>query len=78
VGPRLEELTKRRPDIAVREIDINRATVQGIDFDSPVARQYGVNSAPYFIIVGPDGRIISAGSRARGEVIQCFRVEELG
>lgn len=69
VSPRLVEWTKRRPDVAVRTIEINRANCEGIDFDSPVARQYHIHSVPSFRIIGPKGELLAEGDAARTQVL---------
>jgi thiol-disulfide isomerase/thioredoxin len=71
ISPLLEKLAEQRQqDIAVVKVDINRPGVQGIDWDSPVARQYGLNSIPHFKIFGPDGRLQAEGQPAYQQVIQ--------
>jgi thiol-disulfide isomerase/thioredoxin len=66
----LHDLHAKRTDIVVVKVDINRADVRGIDWQSPVARQYDLHSIPHFkvyngsgqlvaedkIVFGPDGR----------------------
>lgn len=56
IGPELEKLAAQRTDVVVNKIDINRPTVEGIDWQSPVARQYKLDSIPHFIVVGTDGK----------------------
>lgn len=69
LAPRLEELHAKRADIVVVKVDINRADVKGIDWKSPVARQYGLRSIPHLKIYGPDGKLIAEdgekGAKAR-------------
>ena len=50
------------PGVAVVKVDINRSEVHGIDWDSPVARQYGLHWVPYFKIFGPDGKLMAEDS----------------
>lgn len=52
-------LQAQRADIAVIKVDINRPGVRGIDWDSPVVRQYQLRSIPHFKVYGPDGRLIA-------------------
>jgi thioredoxin 1 len=53
--PRLLDLAGRHSDrLALRKIDI-------INWDSAVARQYGLSSIPYLALYGPDGQRIAAG-----------------
>lgn len=64
----LYQLHRRRKDLAVVKVDINRPEVHRIDWQSPVAEQYGLRSIPYFKIYGPDGKLIAEGQEARRAV----------
>lgn len=64
VAPRLEKLHETRDDIVVVKVDINRPKVKGIDWDSPVAQQYGLQSVPQFKVYDPNGKLISEGKPA--------------
>src|ERR1700694_1585699 len=44
----LAQLHQQRADIAVVKVDINRPDVKGIDWKSPVAQQFGLQSIPHF------------------------------
>ena len=68
VGPRLEKLDARREDLVVIRVDINRPGVQGIDWNSTVARQYGLRSIPHFVIYSPDGKKVAEGQEASAQV----------
>jgi thiol-disulfide isomerase/thioredoxin len=57
IAPSLAKLHTTRDDIAVVKVDINRPDVKGIDWKSPVARQYSLHSIPNFKIFGPDGKL---------------------
>lgn len=57
-GP-LHDLHAKRADIVVVEVDINRPGTKRIDWSSPVAQQYGMNSIPHFKVFGPDGKLIA-------------------
>ena len=50
------------------KVDINRPEVHKIDWQSPVAQQYGLQSIPFFKIVGPNGQLIAEGKPARDQV----------
>jgi len=69
IGPKLEALAKGRDDIYVVKVDINRPGVQGIDWQSPVAKQYGLQSIPAFKVYGPDGKLQAEGDQAYGMVM---------
>jgi thiol-disulfide isomerase/thioredoxin len=49
---------------AFRRIDINRPGIVGIDWTSPLARQYGLQSIPHLVVYGPDERLIAEGDAA--------------
>lgn len=55
----LHRLHQERADIAVVKVDINRPEVKGIDWKSPVATQFGLQSIPHFKVFGPDGKLIA-------------------
>ncbi len=73
LAPYLEKLDRKRDDIVVYKVNINRPGVRGIDWKSPVARQYRIRAIPYFVIYDKDGRIISAGRPATQKVLQYMR-----
>jgi thiol-disulfide isomerase/thioredoxin len=55
----LAKLHAQRPDIAIVKVDINRPDVKRIDWQSPVAKQYGLQSIPHFKVYGPDGKLVA-------------------
>lgn len=57
IVPKLEKLAKKRTDIVVRKININCPSVHGIDWASPVAKQYNIHYVPYFKIYNKDGKL---------------------
>ncbi len=69
ISPKLEKLHAERADLAVVKVDINRAGVKGIDWRSPVARQYDLQSIPHFKIFGPDGKLQAEGDAAYETVL---------
>ncbi|MGI5817991.1 MAG: TlpA family protein disulfide reductase [Armatimonadota bacterium] len=69
IAPRLEALAQQRDDIVLVKVDINRPDVQGIDWQSPVARQYDLRGIPYFMVYGPDGELQASGNEARAIVV---------
>jgi thiol-disulfide isomerase/thioredoxin len=64
VAPLLEKLHETRADIAVVKVDINRPNVKGIDWESPVARQYELQSVPNFKVYSPEGKLVAEGKPA--------------
>ena len=55
----LHELHTKRADVAIVKVDINRADVKRIDWESPVAQQYALRSIPHFKVYGPDGKLVA-------------------
>jgi thiol-disulfide isomerase/thioredoxin len=52
-------LHRQRANVAVVKVDINRPMYHKIDWESPVAQQYGLQSIPHFTIYGPDGKLVA-------------------
>jgi thiol-disulfide isomerase/thioredoxin len=55
----LAQLHAKRADVAVVRVDINRPGLRGIDWKSPVAREFQLESIPHFKVYGPDGKMIA-------------------
>ncbi len=64
----LLHLHQQRADIAVIKVDINRPEIHRIDWQSPVAKQYGMRSIPHFKVYGPQGDLLAEGDEARAMV----------
>jgi len=64
ISPLLARLDAQSKDITVVKVNINRPGVTGIDWDSPVAVQYGIHSVPYFMIYSPEGKLMVQGKEA--------------
>ncbi|HTO02600.1 MAG TPA: thioredoxin family protein [Opitutus sp.] len=64
VAPHLDKLHETREDIVVVKVDINRPTFKGIDWQSPVAKQYDLGSVPHFKVYDPDGKLVAEGKPA--------------
>lgn len=77
IAPLLDELSKKREDIEIIKVDINRPDVRGIDWESPVARQFNLRSVPHFIIFGTKGDQISQGEDAFKFVIETLEKENI-
>ena len=77
ISPRLAELERKRTDIAVVKIDINREGVRGIDWGSPVIKQYHIPSIPYFIVYDEGGTRIHAGDSASQFVYHLLSEEQI-
>jgi len=61
IAPLLEHLDRNRSDVTVVKVDINRPDVTGIDWQSPVARQFELYSVPHFKVYAPDGTLQAEG-----------------
>ncbi len=55
----LHQLHTTRDDLVVVKVDINRPGVTRIDWDSPVAQQFKLQSIPQFKVYGPDGKLLA-------------------
>lgn len=69
IAPYLEKLVKVRSDIHVIRIDINRKGHSGIDWGSPIAKQFNLRSIPHFILVDGEGKILKDGKSAYKRVV---------
>ena len=69
LGPMIEALAEQRDDVVLVKVDINRPGVGGIDWQSPVAQQFGLRGIPYFQVYGPDGEKAAEGQEAREMVV---------
>lgn len=76
IAPYLEKLNEKRDDVEVIKININRENVTGIDWESPVIKQYGITSIPFFMIFR-DGKRISDGPEASRFVFELLKEENL-
>lgn len=75
--PVLEYLAEQNRELAIRRVDIDRRGHTGIDFDSPVAEQFGVHSVPGFHVYAPGGRLVAHGDAARAQVQQWYSEAQL-
>jgi thioredoxin 1 len=77
ISPLLKRLDMERDDIVVLKVDINREGTRGIDWRSPVARQYQLRSVPHFVIYDASGTRTHEGQVAYGKVLDMLRDAEL-
>jgi len=75
LAPRLEQLAAKT-NIIVMKVNINRPGIQGIDWQSPVAQQFGLKTVPYLVLLDPQGKMIAEGQQAM-EIIQ-RQMQEVG
>jgi thiol-disulfide isomerase/thioredoxin len=73
IAGNIEKLHASRDDIAVVLVNINRPEVRGIDWESPVAKQYKIPSTPHLKVYGPDGKLLAEGNAAFQMVTGWFR-----
>ena len=59
IAPMLEKVHRTRADVVVVAVDINRPDVKGIDWKSPVAQQFKLQSIPHFKVYGPNGKLVA-------------------
>ena len=64
LAPIMAQLAAKRPDLAIKKVNINRPGVQGIDWRSPLAQQYKIRQVPYFMIFNPQGQLVAQGREA--------------
>ncbi len=76
ISPYLQRLARDRDDIILVTVDINRPGHEGIDWGSPVARQYDLRRIPAFKIYGPEGELVAEGDQARQMVIRWLQEME--
>lgn len=70
ISPYLDKLHGARDDVAVVKIDVNRPGQRGIDWGSPVMRQYGLNSLPHFKVFDAEGALLAEGRPAWNMVVE--------
>jgi thioredoxin 1 len=68
LAPVIEQLAAKRPDLAIKRVNINRREVRGIDWRSPLAQQYKIRQVPYFMIFDPRGQLVAEGRAAIPQV----------
>ena len=64
LAPIMAQLAEKRPDLAIKKVNINRPGVNGIDWRSPLAQQYQIRQVPYFMIFNPQGQLVAQGREA--------------
>lgn len=73
LAPVMEQLAQRRPDLAIKKVNLNRPEVRGIDWQSPLANQYHIRQVPYFMIFSPQGKLVAQGREAVEQVRRWLR-----
>jgi thiol-disulfide isomerase/thioredoxin len=78
LAPYLEALVDSRTDLYLVKVDIDRPGSQGIDWQSPTAQQFKLDSIPHLKIYGPDGKLQAEGDEARQRVIKMIQDAGVG
>lgn len=61
----LNTLAARRPDLAIRQLNIDRVGAHRVDFASPLAQAHQVRATPSFLIFAASGQQIATGQQAK-------------
>jgi thiol-disulfide isomerase/thioredoxin len=77
LAPVMQKLAARRSDLAIKKVNINRPGIKGIDWQSPLARQYNIRRVPYFMIFSPTGKLVAEGKGAVDQVGRWLQEEGL-
>jgi len=78
ISPLLQKLGRKRPDLAILQVDINRKGIKSIDWSSPLARQYELNSVPHFKIYDGAGNLLKEGQEAWPEILAMLATAGIG
>ena len=73
IAPDLKSLAAKDSNIVVSTIDINRPGTRGIDWNSPVARQYKLRTIPYFQVYDEQGELVAEGQQAKDLVMKMMQ-----
>jgi hypothetical protein len=65
LAPKLAALAGQKGELALGLVSIDRPASQGIDWQSPIARQYELRSVPQFKIYDLTGKLVAEGEPAR-------------
>ena len=69
LAPHLEGLAAKTDWIVVK-VNINRPGVKEIDWDSPVAKQFELESVPHLKLVDAQGTTVAAGAQAMEVILR--------
>lgn len=73
LAPMLKSMAARRPKTEVIKLNIDRPGAQGIDFDSPLAKQYKIEGVPHLMVFDENGQIKAQGREALNMVLEWCR-----
>jgi thiol-disulfide isomerase/thioredoxin len=69
LGPMLEAMAAKRPKTQVVKLNIDRPGAKGIDFDSPLAKQYNLQGVPHLMVFDESGTLKAQGQEAINMVL---------
>lgn len=64
LAPKLAAMAAKRPNTSVVKLNIDRPNAQGIDFDSPLAKQYNLRGIPALMVFDESGKLTAEGPEA--------------
>jgi thiol-disulfide isomerase/thioredoxin len=70
LAPMLSTMAAKRPKTQVVKLSIDRPNAQGIDFDSPLAKQYNLRGIPYLMVFDENGQLKAQGQQALNMVLE--------
>ena len=73
LAPMLDSMAARRPKTQVVKLNIDRPGTEGIDFDSPLAKQYNITGIPFLMVYDESGNLKAQGREALNMVLEWCR-----
>lgn len=69
LAPMLDSMAAKRPKTQVVKLNIDRPGSNGIDFDSPLAKQYNIQGIPFLMVYDESGKLKAQGQEALNMVL---------
>ena len=63
-------MARRRRDLAISLVDVDRRGSQEIDWKSPLVRQYNLRLVPYVYLIDANGEPVVEGYEARKRILE--------
>jgi thiol-disulfide isomerase/thioredoxin len=73
LAPMLDAMAAKRPRTQVVKLNIDRPGSNGIDFDSPLAKQYNLTGIPHMMVFDENGQLKAQGREALNMVLEWCR-----
>ena len=70
LAPMLDSMAAKRPRTQVVKLNIDRPGSSGIDFDSPLAKQYNLQGIPHMMVFDESGQLKAQGREALNMVLE--------